>query len=350
MLDATKVLYEAMSIPSVSGQEAAVAQYLVSQMATYCDQAFVDDSGSAVGRWGSGPLKVYFLGHIDTVPGEIPIRIEDGKLFGRGSVDAKGPFCTAVVAGSRLPAALKEKITLVLIGATEEEAASSKGARHAVEAYSKPDLVIIGEPSNWDAMTLGYKGRLIAKLRLQKEHFHSAGEGSTASEDLVELWLKLKQHTESFNKDKQGVYEALQISLQALSSQLDGFYQISEATVGYRLPPSLDPKTLESQLRDILGEIQVSFIGHESAYRSAKDTPLTRAFRLGIRQQGGTPRFKVKTGTSDMNVVASNWNVPMLAYGPGDSALDHTPNEHVELAEYEKAVAVLTQAIINLAK
>jgi [amino group carrier protein]-lysine/ornithine hydrolase len=350
VLDATKVLQQAISIPSVSGQEAKVAEYLVSQLARYCDEAFVDESGSAVGCWGAGPLRVYFLGHIDTVPGEIVVRLEDGKLYGRGSVDAKGPFCTAVVAASRLPKNLKEKMTLMLIGATEEEAPSSRGARYAVKTYPKPDLVIIGEPSNWDALTLGYKGRLIAKLQVKKEHFHSAGEGSTAAEDLVESWLRLKEHAEIFNKDKKGIFEALQISLQGVSSRLEGFYQLAEATIGYRLPPGLEPEILESQLRDLLGDTAISFIGHEVAYKSEKDTPLTRAFRLAIREQEGTPRFKVKTGTSDMNVVAPNWNVPMLAYGPGDSALDHTPHEHVELAEYEKAIAVLTMALSHVAK
>ena len=91
------------------------------------------------------------------------------------------------------------------------------------------------------------------------------------------------------------------------------------------------------------------FWGHEIAYRSEKDTSITRAFRTAIREQGGTPRFKVKTGTSDMNVVAPDWNMPMLAYGPGDSALDHTPHEHVDLIEYEKAIAILSSVFTRLA-
>ena len=239
-------------------------------------------------------------------------------------------------------------MTLMLIGATEEEAPSSKGARFAVKTYPKPDLVIIGEPSNWDALTLGYKGRLIAKMNLQKEHFHSAGEGTTAAEDLIEKWLALKNHANLFNVAKQGIFESLQISLQGISSQVEGFYQIAEATVSYRLPPGLELGILEAQLQALLEETATTFLGHEVAYRSEKDTLLTRAFRQAIRQQGGTPRFKVKTGTSDMNVVAPSWNVPMLAYGPGDSALDHTPHEHVELAEYEKAVEVLTSALTTL--
>jgi [amino group carrier protein]-lysine/ornithine hydrolase len=349
VLDAIELLKTAISIPSISGQEAEVASYLVSQLKIFADEAFVDASGSAVAKLGHGPLHVVFLGHIDTVPGEIPVRIEDGKLYGRGSVDAKGPFCTAIAAASRLSEGVKAKLTLTLIGATEEEARSSKGARYAVTAYAKPDVVIIGEPSNWDAMTLGYKGRLLVTVNIEKDHFHSAGEGTTAAEDMVSVWNKLKEHSERYNKDKQGVFDQLQIALQGISSHLDGFQQKAEATIGYRLPLAITPKMLKEEISALITEVSLNFWGDEIAYRSEKDTALTRALRLAIREVGGTPRFKVKTGTADMNVVAPHWNVPIVAYGPGDSALDHTPNEHVELSEYEKAIDVLARALTSLA-
>jgi [amino group carrier protein]-lysine/ornithine hydrolase len=350
MLNPTDLLKTVISIPSISGHEAEVANYLVSQMKTFADEAFVDASGSAVARVGHGPFHVIFLGHIDTVTGDIPVRIENGNLYGRGAVDAKGPFCTAVVAASRLPAEIKSKLTLTLIGATEEEARSSKGARYAVTAYPKPDLVIIGEPSNWDAITLGYKGRLLVTVNLEKDHFHSAGEGTTAAEDMVKAWTKLKQHAEDYNKDKQGVFDQLQIALQGISSSHDGLTQKAEATMGYRLPLAILPEVLKEQIEGLELNASLTFWGDEIAYRSEKDTTLTRALRVAIREGGGVPRFKVKTGTADMNVVAPYWNVPMVAYGPGDSALDHTPNEHVEIVEYEKAIEVLVRAFTNLAK
>ena len=49
-----------------------------------------------------------------------------------------------------------------------------------------------------------------------------------------------------------------------------------------------------------------------------------------------------------MNVVGPVWGSPIAAYGPGDSALDHTPDEHLLLAEYEKAIEVLTAALTLL--
>ena len=53
-----------------------------------------------MGVKGNGPTKIVLLGHIDTVPGEIPVRVEDGVLHGRGSVDAKGPLATFVAAAA----------------------------------------------------------------------------------------------------------------------------------------------------------------------------------------------------------------------------------------------------------
>lgn len=39
------------------------------------------------------------------------------------------------------------------------------------------------------------------------------------------------------------------------------------------------------------------------------------------------------------------WNCPIVAYGPGDSSLDHTPNEHLDLAEYHQAIATLARVL-----
>ena len=352
-MDVATLLERAARIPSVSGAEQGVADFLVSELATFCTEAFVDAAGNAVGCVGSGPLQVTFLGHLDTVPGTVPVHLQDGKLYGRGTVDAKGPFCTAVAAASSLPQEVKDALTLRLIGAVEEELPSSRGARFAVNSYPKPDLLIIGEPSSWDALTLGYKGRLVARLTLSKPTFHSAGAGTTAAEDLVACWGKLQAWAEGRPTAGSGPFDRVQLALQAFNTSSDGLSQKAEMVVGLRLPPSCLPVEAEQGLRRVLREhegLELSFSGHETAYRGPKDTPLTRAFRVAIRAAGGTPRFKVKTGTSDMNVVAPSWDVPMLAYGPGDSALDHTPNEHVEVAELGRAVKVLSAVFEHLAK
>jgi [amino group carrier protein]-lysine/ornithine hydrolase len=74
---------------------------------------------------------------------------------------------------------------------------------------------------------------------------------------------------------------------------------------------------------------------------------LVKSFLGGLRSVEASEKlgFVLKTGTSDMNVVAPVWKCPIVAYGPGDSALDHTPNEHLELDEFWKAVNVLEHTL-----
>lgn len=347
-LNARELVTRAVAIPSVSGEEAEVAAYLTRWMNAHGFRAHVDGAGNAVGERGHGPLTVVLLGHIDTVPGDIPVRVEDGVLYGRGSVDAKGSFCAFVAAVAALPEEALAGARFVCVGATEEEVPSSRGARHAAQVY-RPDLVLIGEPSGWAGLTLGYKGRLVARVQVQKDNFHTAGEGTSAADDLAEAWFRVRAWAAAHTGA--GAFDTVQATIQALSTRTDGLSQVAEGTFGLRLPPRVSPAEAEEALREGLADLpaRLTVSGHEAAVRHPKDNALTRALRVAIREQGGTPVFKVKTGTSDMNVVAQHWPVPTVAYGPGDSALDHTPNEHLDLAEYDRAVAVLTAALTRLA-
>ena len=93
-------LEQMLRIPSLSGQEGDVARFLVEQMQALGFHSYVDGAGNAVGEAGAGP-EIVLLGHIDTVPGVVPVRIEHGELYGRGAVDAKGPFVAFIAAAAR---------------------------------------------------------------------------------------------------------------------------------------------------------------------------------------------------------------------------------------------------------
>jgi LysW-gamma-L-lysine carboxypeptidase len=154
---------------SPSGAERPAVEWLVARMQSLgFDRAFIDDAGNAVGMLGDGPRQVILLGHIDTVPGEIAVRVEDGQLYGRGSVDAKAPlacFTDAVAHTGALPG-----WQFVVIGAVEEER-DSQGARFVAPRY-QPDFAIIGEPNRWDRVSLGYKGSAWADLTVREDQFH----------------------------------------------------------------------------------------------------------------------------------------------------------------------------------
>lgn len=331
---------------SPSGQERGAVEWLVARMKSLgYDDAFIDEAGNAVGVMGKGAKQVVFLGHIDTVPGEIPVRVDDGILYGRGSVDAKGPLACFADAVAQVGA--KDGWQFVVIGVVEEER-NSEGARFVAENY-KPDFAIIGEPNQWDRIALGYKGSAWANVTVKRGQVHSASGEVTAAEAAVEIWLKIKMYVDSFNADKQKMFNKLLLTLRGMESDSDDFQQRVQMKIGVRLPEEISPEEWYGKLNEIAdGEI-VEPVGFAiSAWGCEKNTPLVRAFLSGIRSQGSEPRFVYKTGTADLNIVAPVWKCPAVVYGPGDSALDHTPNEHINLDEYAKAVDVLSAALLKL--
>jgi len=350
---------------SPSGHERGAVEWLVARMRMLeFDQVFIDEAGNAVGIIGNGPRQVVLLGHIDTVPGEIQVRIAPSplthlpgeetemSLYGRGSVDAKASLACYTDAVARLGAL--EGWQFVVIGAIEEER-DSEGARFVIDQY-KPDFAIIGEPNHWDRVSLGYKGSAWATVVVKCEQAHTASGEETAAEAAVGVWLAVKAYTETFNADKQRAFDKILPTLRNIEAGQDGFEQWTRLQLGVRLPVEMNPEQWYLELEKILKifenfRVSVEPIGYPvPAWTCEKNSWLVRAMLSGIRSQGGTPSFVYKTGTADLNIIAPAWKCPTVVYGPGDSTLDHTPNEHIELAEYARAVKVLVAALSRLAK
>jgi LysW-gamma-L-lysine carboxypeptidase len=348
---------------SPSGQERGAVEWLVRRMQSLgYDESFIDEAGNAVGMMGEGPGQVVLLGHIDTVPGEISVQVDNGVLYGRGSVDAKGPLACFVDAVAQVGA--RPGWQFVVIGAVEEER-DSQGARFAATQYT-PDLAIVGEPNKWDRMALGYKGSAWANITVQRAQAHSASGEGTAAEAAVALWLRLKTQVGLFNAEKQKAFDQLLLTLRGMASDSNDFEQWAQLQVGVRLPVEVSPEAWYQILEKILKGFGKD-LAHERqetetfrvfsertgfavpAWSCEKNTRLVRAFLQGIRSQGGEPRFVYKTGTADLNIVAPVWQCPAVVYGPGDSTLDHTPVEHLALEEYATSVNVVCFVLQHLA-
>ncbi|MEW5871056.1 MAG: [LysW]-lysine hydrolase [Chloroflexota bacterium] len=335
---------------SPSGEEDAAVAWLVAHMhALGYTSAFADPAGNAVGVIGAGPRQVLMLGHIDTVPGQIPLRLQDGNIYGRGSVDAKGPLAAFVQAAARLGAVPGWQF--VVIGGRDEER-QSLGARYVATQY-RPDFAIIGEPSQWQRLTLGYKGSAQATLTVRRERAHSASGVENACEAAVGAWGALQAWAAGYNASRPRAFDQALPVLTGLASGEDGFANWASLQVNARLPLELPPQAWYARLDELAAAIPGAVVHPQGyaipAYLAQKNTPLVRAFLAGIRAAGGQPGFVLKSGTADLNVVAPGWGCPAVAYGPGDSALDHTPGEHLSLEEFSRAVAVLQAVLRQLA-
>lgn len=365
---AIELVHGLVAIPSLSRHEAAAASWLVDQMrAAGYDRAFVDEAGNAVGELGepNAARTMVLLGHIDTVPGNIPVRIENALLYGRGSVDAKGPLATFVAGAARFGSAAAKAagIRVVVVGAVEEEAATSKGARFIASRFDGrhdviPTACIIGEPSHWTRVTLGYKGRLLMDFTAAQPMAHTAGPDASVAAVVVDFWNWVTAHAARVNHGKDKVFDQLRPSLRRfITSTTDQMHDTVDGQFAWRLPVGFDAKAFMSELREQADgptgqqanrtTFNLKFRGYEKAWRGDRNNALVRSFLAGLRTVAPSEKlgFVLKTGTSDMNVVGPEWQCPIVAYGPGDSSLDHTPNEHLPVEDYWKAVTVIEETL-----
>lgn len=336
---AVAILRRMLEIPSPSGEEAALARFLVATMRELGFDAYVDAAGNAVGAVGAGGPTIMLLGHMDTVPGQVPVRQSGGVLYGRGAVDAKGPLATMICAAA---VAAGDDCRLLVVGAVEEETPGSRGAHAIREQHPPPAALLIGEPSGWSSVVLGYKGKVDLAYQVRQPAAHPTRPGPVASELATQCWGALLEL----------VPAAADASFDNAAARLDaisGTFTTARAEFSIRTPVGfeLDKLLTEMNLRVPTGELSV--VNAVPACRVERRDPVVRALSAAIRQHGGSATPVLRAGTSDMNTLAEVWTVPMAAYGPGDNHLDHSDHEYVAVADYLRAISVLSSGIRQLA-
>ncbi len=327
-MNSNELLQGLVECYSPTGETSEVARFLVDVLNEKGFDARIDEVGNVIAEKGEDGKTLLLVGHMDTVHGKIPVRVEQNKLFGRGSVDAKGCLATFISAAH----AFKGK---VVFAACCDEEGVSNGAREIVKNV-EPDFIVLGEPSNWDAVTLGYRGSLNAVLNFSQDCFHPS-RGESVADKAIEFVNELKKfHTgDGFNE--------VTVTVREFNTSTNGLKETVSLHVCLRVPPGFDFKPVDA----IVKKYGASFVQHVDGVLAEKNNELVKTFLKSIRAVNGTPRFKKKTGTSDMNVFAV-LNCPIVTYGPGDSNLDHTPNEHINLDEYAKAISVLENVLAGL--
>ena len=332
------LLDHAVAVPSVSGDEGELAGLLVDWCAERGIAATIDEVGNLVAVKGDGPRRLLMLGHLDTVPFHWPVSWHSGELSGRGSVDAKGCLTSflEVLATTHVPAGAQVRV----VGAVEEEVSSSKGAFHVRDHYPA-DAVIVGEPSGASTLTLGYFGLFKTRITTMTPSGHSAGRDALSAADTL-FWV-LSDIRATVDKE---IPDALSAVVD-MHCEADRHVNKAIAVLNFRVPPGADPdwlreKVFEQQSQGAVIEILRATPG----FVGGRFTTLAKAFNRAFVGRGIRARHVIKKGTSDMNTLATTWSgVPMVAYGPGDSTLDHTDTEHICADEYRTARALLGDAV-----
>lgn len=299
-----------------------------------------DEAGNGFARIGSGRPQVLYLGHVDTVEGELPVRAEEGRVFGRGACDAKGPLAAALLAARNHAS----PGTIIVVAAVGEEV-DSRGTR-ALLSKMKPDFLIVGEPGGWAGVTVGYKGNLSLTLTFEGDRTHLSSPEPTT----VDTALGFLDSFKGFCEARRGEtpFASVTAKVHAFNSARSGGREVVKVGLNVRLPPAVPSSDVLRFLDEqgLAGKYKVVDLSEAVEVDTHND--VVRALLAGIRAVGGRPTLVRKSGTSDLNLTQPAWGCPAAVYGPGDPHLDHTDEENVEVEELRKAVRVLEDAFLLL--
>jgi LysW-gamma-L-lysine carboxypeptidase len=359
---AVRLLTNLLSIYSPSGKEEAISNFLVKEMARLGFRVKKDAIGNVIGEIGKGEPTILLCGHMDTIAGNLPLRVESNKLYGAGAVDAKGPLAAMIIAAATLARESALHVRVLVVGAVEEEA-TSKGIKHIIEQKLQADYAIFGEPSGVENITIGYKGSLHLKITCKTETGHSSSPWfyENALEKAFELWQQIKSAYPPV-EEQESPFHAVTACLVKLTGGRGNSKVPSESEmrVDIRVPPQFTAAQVFNVIKSVIkqyqaanpkAQVKVTVWDQNEPFEVAKNSLLVRAMSYAIRKVMNKPATLLrKTGTGDMNILGRAMNIPIVTYGPGDSHLDHTKDEHIDISEYLASIQVYKETILKLSE
>jgi LysW-gamma-L-lysine carboxypeptidase len=351
-----------LEIYSPSGSEEKLASFLTAKLNNLdFDNVWRDKVGNLYGKIGDGSPKILMCGHMDTVPGRIAVKIEDGRLYGRGAVDAKSSLAAMILAASDLKPYISNFGGEVIVACVVDEEGKARGIRHLIRDGPTVDYAIFGEPSGIENITFAYKGRLLLKIECSTISGHVGAQHilSNAIEKSFELWIKLKSVCEQHYKSPLGVFYSLTPTLIDIRGRrtMWGIPDVCTLKIDLRLPPTVKcdkgvgivKETIEGFRRENLQSsivINLKIIDRVEPYVAKKDSLVIKSLVESILEETGrAARLIRKTGTGDMNIFGMHFNTPVATYGPGDSHLSHAPNEYIEISDYLKSIEIYKKTV-----
>jgi acetylornithine deacetylase/succinyl-diaminopimelate desuccinylase family protein len=269
-----------------------------------------------------------------------------GRLFGRGACDTKGPMTAMLLALLRhvqrhgTPAC-----DLLFLSACDEEL-GGMGARRMREDGLRCDGMIIGEPTNLQLIDR-HKGAMRFRLTVHGKAAHSAYpefgcnaihaaarfirtlEDSVAAQAAAAEWPEPGPPTVSV-----GVMHG--------GDQVNRIPDEAVLDIDFRVPPGWQPATVEHILSDAAGGVRQAVPGAELILETTQNYPAFQLtadspFRRNLEPLVGDPNAWQSARYATNAGFFASGGIPCLVFGPGSPGDAHTANESIDLAELDKA-------------
>ena len=382
-----------ITLPSVTGEEGAVAEAILGEMRKLgYDQAFLDGAGNVVGiiRGAGGGEHVLFNCHMDQVsPGNLEAWeyppfdgiVRDGWIHGRGASDTKGAIAVQVYSAASLKrAGVKHRGDIIVTAVVEEEPGDMWGMRKLADGFiskypGKIGMLILGEATGLDVY-LGHRGKVEIDIRTVGKVAHSSApwRGINAVyrmrpviEALEKLGEKLPEHP--FLRRSSVAVTNITCSPGWLSTVPD----LCTIRIDRRFLPHENRETILAELEEILrncgisagkdGFVEIQKYEHSGytglkesmelykpAFLTAEDDPHVQAVVEALKGIGQNPGFGCWDFGTDGAWIATELGIPVIGYSPCEEEYAHTPKDRVSVELMKKAALGCGVAAAALAR
>ncbi|MGB9728312.1 MAG: M20/M25/M40 family metallo-hydrolase [Thermoprotei archaeon] len=362
MITHKELLVNMIKIYSPSNKEDNIRSYINKLLNEEfkADKTYIDNAGNIIGIYDGIEPTILLSSHMDTVPGEINVKVDREKIYGRGASDAKGPLATFLYSSYLLKRVENYPSKIIVVGTVDEEG-ESRGIKELPNTLQKldirPSYAIFGEPGGANVITIGYKGRIQLRIKLFAESYHaSLPNAPNVIENMMIILNALKNYEKEFKTSNNFTSITITPTIITGGHATNVTPRECEIVLDIRIPPT---KSINEFLSNIINIVKSNTnLRNEcivedftEPYQSNISTPLVTAFREAILQITNIDaRFIRKSGTGEMNIFAQKYDIPIITYGPGDPKVSHTDNEHILLYDYELAIKIVKQALWKLQK
>ncbi len=382
-----------ITLPSVTGQEEAVAKAIVEEMQKLdYDEIIVDATGNVLGiiKGSGGAQHIVYNCHMDQVdPGNVDAwqyspfsaQIAQGHIHGRGASDTKGAIAAQVYAAAAIKKAqVPHKGDIIVTAVVEEEPGSMWGMRRLCEDALTPylkdtALVVLGEATGLNVY-LGHRGRVEIELSTHGCIAHSSApwRGKNAVyamqpivQAIEELDKNLPEHTE-LTRSSIAV-----TSITCSPAWLSTVPDVCTIRIDRRFLPHENEQSILAELEQIVRQAQlelgkdahirwVSFPHHsytgikeeEALYKPAfitdKESSSVKLTFQTLQSIGQQPQWGTWDFGTDGAFTATKYGIPTIGYAPCEEQYAHTPLDRVSIDLMQQSLsgyAAISLAVTN---
>jgi len=353
-----KMLEKALRLYTPSLSEKLLAEFLADK----CDDLgfeniHIDEVGNLLATKGTGSPKILLCGHMDTVPGKIKVRTDNGYLYGRGASDAKAPLMAMLLAA----ASMQNHSGTIVFAAVVDEEGNATGIKSLVKQKLDIDYAIFGEPSGVRNITIAYKGRIAINLKVNVGNSAHASAPWLAKNAIDESYVFISALKDSLEANQLDKPKGMMLTATLTEIKGGSSHNVTalecDAIMDIRIPVNMNCKMVGDKIATTVQEVAkkqgvnafYSVLDETEPFEAPHNSPLVRALTLGVLDiEKKEPQLIRKTGTGDMNIIGNSLNIPVVTYGPGDPHASHTIDERVSVDEYLRGIEVLKRMLYHL--